>query len=63
MRKKINDGNIERAILKLLDVENRFISIREITKLLDEKHNIKRSPQVIKRHIEGLVKKKKIETL
>jgi hypothetical protein len=60
MKKKIYDKQIEDKIDKLLENEKRFLSIREVTKILKEKYNLKRSPQIIKRHLESLVKKGKI---
>jgi len=59
MKKKIKDPELEEAILFLLGDTNRALSISEIKKTLD-KVGIKRSPQVIYRHLKTLKKKKKI---
>lgn len=59
MRKKIYDEKLEKEILKILTDERRFLSIREITKRLKAK-GIKRSPQIVKRHLISLLEKEKI---
>lgn len=59
MRKKIEDTEIEKAILNLLTKESRSMTVKEITEKLAKK-NIKRSPQIILRHIENLKKQDKI---
>ena len=60
MRKKINDKELENKILELLSTENRSMSTREIKKKLEERFEIKRSPQIILRHLKNLEKTKKI---
>ena len=59
-RKKIIDIEIEKAIINLLYKEDRYMSISKITKKLEEDYDIKRSPQVIKRHLLLLQDKGKI---
>lgn len=56
---KGNKVEIEEAIMEILGKENRSISIREI-KLRLERFGIRKSPQIIKRHLEVLIKKGKI---
>jgi len=60
MRKKINDKELENNILELLSTEYRSMSTREIKKKLEERFEIKRSPQIILRHLKNLEKTKKI---
>ena len=61
MRKKIYDKELENKIFELLSKENRSMSIREIKIKLEEKYEIKRSPQIILRHLEILIHSKKIK--
>ena len=60
-RIKILDKEIEKAITDLLYKEDRYMSTKEITERLKKEYNIKRSPQVILRHVENLKKDGKIK--
>jgi len=60
MRKKIEDKLLEKKIIELLEKEESSLSIREITKKLTDYYKIKRSPQIVLRHIENLLKTKKL---
>ncbi len=55
-RKKIIDDKIEKAIEEILANAGYSMSIREVTKTLKDKYNIKRSPQIVLRHLERLKK-------
>ncbi len=59
-RKKIIDIEIEKAIMELLFKEDRHMSIKEISEILGKYPKLKRSPQVILRHLENLKKKGEI---
>lgn len=60
MRKKIFDENLKQKIQEILTVENRSMSIREIKNKLYELYEIKRSPQIILRHLIQLKKENKV---
>jgi len=60
MRKKIIDDDLLGRIEELLEWESRAMSIKEITKQLFEKYDIKRSPQVVLRHLKILKHKNRI---
>ena len=59
MRKKIEDQQLEIEILRILNDSEKFLSIRGITQEL-EKKGLKRSPQVVRRHVLSLFKQSKI---
>lgn len=59
MRKKIYEESLEKEILSMLSEKRKFLSIREITKELNQR-GVKKSPQVVKRHLISLLKQKKI---
>jgi len=59
-KQKIYSKQLEKNIINLLELCNRGMSIREITLTLDRDYDMKYSPQVIKRHLEGLKNKGKI---
>lgn len=59
-RKKIIDTEIEKAIIDLLYKEDRHMSNKQISERLNKDYDIKRSPQVILRHLENLKNKGKI---
>jgi len=63
MKKRINDEKIEKAILELLENVVRSMSIREITKELEENYKIKKSPQIVKRYLESLIEKGEVEEI
>jgi len=48
-------------ILEIADIEYRFLSIREITKQIENRFGIKRSPQIIKRLLRELEKEEKLK--
>ncbi len=60
MRNKIKDKELEKAILELFEKESRSMTLKEITERL-AKTKMKRSPQIILRHIENLVETRKIK--
>ncbi|HDZ61159.1 MAG TPA: hypothetical protein ENH46_05625 [Candidatus Pacearchaeota archaeon] len=57
MVKKTQNEEIEMAILELLQNKIRSMSIRELTNELEKDFKIKRSPQIIKRHLKSLIEK------
>lgn len=57
MIKKTNTKEIREAILDLLQDSIRTMSIKEITEALEKRYGIKKSPQIIKRHLELLIKR------
>lgn len=64
MKQKIVDEEIKKKIKELLENHCYFMSIRKVTMKLNSEYGIKRSPQVIKRHLlmladEGVIEKKK----
>jgi len=59
-KQKIYSKQLEKNILDLLELENRYLSIRFITMALKERYDMKYSPQVVKRHLENLKNKGKI---
>jgi len=61
MREKINDPKIEEKILEILNKTTRSLSIKEVKEVLEEKYNIDRSPQVIKRYLLDLEVKEKLK--
>ncbi len=60
MKKRIEDPSIEEKLLEILGSTRKFISVANITALLYKEYKIKRSPQVIRRHLEKLKKEGKI---
>ena len=61
MKNKISTKEIIDKILYILEWEGREMSIREIKTILEEKHEIKKSPQVIKKLLLHLKNKGRIE--
>lgn len=61
MKKKIKNEKISKVALEILNKTNESFSIAQITKKLGKEYDIKISPQVVKRHLEELVKKGEIE--
>ncbi len=61
MKKKNELYEIENRILEILENEFASLSIRAITLKLEEKYGIKKSPQIIKKVLILLKKKRKIE--
>lgn len=51
---------IKEKILVIFDMENRPMNIREVTGLLNKKFGIKKSPQIIRKHLEELIKERKL---
>lgn len=62
MLKMINK-KIEDSILELLEKRIRSMSIKEITEELEKNYNIKKSPQIIKRHLKSLIDKGEIKEI
>ncbi len=62
-RKKIIDKEIEEAVVRILAHTSYALSIKGLTKKLDDEYNIKRSPQVVLRHLEKLEKEGKIKEI
>lgn len=60
MKKRISQEELQETILSILESESKYLSVQEIKKEL-EKIGIKRSPQIIKRNLEILKKKIKVE--
>ena len=52
---------IKEKIMKLFDIENRSINIREITNLLKQDFQIERSQPSIKNYLEELIREGKLE--
>ncbi len=61
MKKIINKEELKEMILEIADIEYRFLSIREITKQIENRFGIKRSPQIIKRLLRELEKEEKLK--
>jgi len=59
-KKKIEDKQIEKDILEILDSHSSSLSIKKIRDLLEERYNIRISPQVTKRYLLKLTKEGKI---
>ena len=62
-RKKIEDKDIEKKILEILENAGFSMSIKRVTEELEKQQNIRLSPQVVKRKLEKLEKEKKIYIL
>lgn len=60
MKKKIISKEIEDKILKILEKENRGMSIKELKEKLEKDHQIKKSPQIVLRHLTSLKEKGEI---
>ena len=56
-----NKETIKNRILRIFDIENRSINIREITIILKERFEITRSQPVIKKYLEELITEGKLE--
>jgi len=52
---------IKRRILQIMNIENRSMNIKEITEILDELFDIKRSQQTIKKYLKELVSENKLK--
>ncbi len=52
---------IKEKIMKLFDIENRSMNIREITNLLKQDFQIERSQPSIKNYLEELIREGKLE--
>lgn len=63
MANKTQNKEIEMAILELLENRIRTMSIREITKELERTYKIRKSPQIIKRHLQTLIDRGDIQEL
>lgn len=59
-RKQLEEPEVERKILEILEWRRSALSIKQITEKLEEDYGIKRSPQVIYRYLKNLKRKKKI---
>ncbi len=60
MEKKPIAEEIEKMIDEILYMENRSMSIREITNRLEEDYGVKLSAQTVLKHLKSLKKKKKV---
>ena len=60
--KKISKDEIKEKILEIIDIENRSLNIRELTNILSRKYGIIKSPPIIKKYLEELVKEGKLVT-
>jgi len=61
MKKKIDLEELENKILKILEEEDKFLSITKTRHKLWKKYNVLVSPQTVKKCLKSLVKKRKIE--
>jgi len=61
MNNVITKTELKEKILEIADMEYRFMSIREITNQLQERYNIKKSPQTIKNLLKELKKEGKLQ--
>lgn len=61
MKKVITKTELKEKILEIADMEYRFMSIREITNQLQERYNLKKSPQTIKNLLKELKKEGKLQ--
>lgn len=61
MTKIITKEKLKEMILEITEMEYRFMSIREITTKLQERYDIKKSPQTIKILLEELEKEGKLK--
>jgi len=61
MDKKISKEEIKEKILEVIDMENRNLSIRELTLILRRKYKIMRSEPIIKAYLQELVKEGEID--
>ncbi len=60
MEEKISKEKIKEKILEAIDIENRHLSIRELTIILKRNYKIIRSEPVIKRYLQELVEEGEI---
>lgn len=56
-----NKEIIKKRIIRIFDVENRSINIREITTILKDRFKITKSQPVIKKYLEELITEGKLE--
>ena len=63
MTKKNYDEKLIGKIDEILQYENRPMSIKEITSQLNRSYNIKRSPQIVLRHLKILKDRNRIKEL
>ena len=61
MRKTIKKEDLKEMILEIADIEYRFLSIREITKQIENRFGVRKSPQIIKRLLRELEKEDKLQ--
>ena len=59
-KKKIENEQIEKNVLEILDSHSSSLSIKKIKDLLEERYNLKISPQIVKRYLLKLKKEGKI---
>lgn len=59
-KKKIENEQTEKKILKILDNERISLSIKKIKELLNDRYSIDISPQIVKRYLLKLEKENKI---
>ena len=60
MGEKISKEEIKRRILEAIDIENRHLSIRELTIILRRNYKITKSEPAIKRYLQELVEEGEI---
>ncbi len=56
----ITKKELKEKILAIAKIEYRFMSIREITRQLEERYNLRKSPQIIKNLLKELEKEGKL---
>lgn len=61
MRKKLDEPEVKKKIIKILSNSVGFVSVASITKLLKDNYKITRSPQVIERYLLELEKDNKVQ--
>ena len=61
MRKVFTKKNLKAMILKIAEIEYRYMSIREIVIQLQKRYGIKKSPQTIKNLLKELEKEGKLQ--
>ena len=61
MKKKLKNEDVENMIDEILYLEYRSMSIREITKRLEDDYGVKLSPQTVLKHLNSLKRRKRIE--
>ena len=61
--KKPTKQRIKEKILYIINIENRSLSIREITNILRNKFKLTRSQPMIKKYLDELVEENKIKMM